>query len=125
MREATGTSAKNGDLAWVRLEVDEGRIVRADGEGPDVAELLRATIGLPILEAAEAGTPVVVDGDARVANEVVGRHCFRVSGSSVEVWVAELRRAVASAPIPDALDLPDWAAVARMYRSLYAEVSER
>ena len=81
--------------------------------------------GLPILEAAEAGTPVVMDRAAKVATEVVGRHCFGVTGSSIDAWVSELRRAVTSAPVVDALDLPDWAAVARRYRSLYAQVSDR
>ena len=81
--------------------------------------------GLPILEAAEVGTPVVVDGAARVANEVLGRHCFAVHGSSVDAWVTQLRRAVASGPVTDALDLPDWATVAATYRSLYAEVGHR
>lgn len=82
-------------------------------------------VGLPILEAAEAGTPVVMDRDAKVATEVVGRHCFGVTGSSLDAWVSELRRAVANGPVTDALDLPDWGAVAGRYRSLYAAVSDR
>ena len=78
--------------------------------------------GLPILEAAEVGTPVVVDGAARVATEVLGRHCFAVHESSVDAWVSQLHRAVAAAPVSDALDLPDWTTVAAAYRSFYAEV---
>jgi glycosyltransferase involved in cell wall biosynthesis len=81
--------------------------------------------GLPILEAAEVGTPVVVDGAARVATEVLGRHCFPVEEASLDAWVSQLRRAVASAPVTDALDLPDWATVAAAYRSFYAEVGGR
>ena len=81
--------------------------------------------GLPILEAAEAGTPVVMDLAAKVATEVVGRHCFGVAGSSLDDWVETLERAITSGPVADALDLPDWDVVARRYQSFYAEVSDR
>ena len=54
MAELIGNSADNGDLAWVRLAVDEGRIVAADGDGPGVATLCGAVRGLPTLEAARA-----------------------------------------------------------------------
>ncbi len=79
--------------------------------------------GLPILEAAEACTPVVMDAAAAVASEVVGRHCHLVGGTSVEDWVRELRRAVATAPVEHDLDLPTWPAVAERYRCLYADVA--
>lgn len=80
-------------------------------------------LGLPILEAAEAGTPVVIDAAADVATEILGSHCFRVAHGSLDAWVSELRKAVVAAPVAGALDLPDWASVADRYRSLYAEVS--
>ncbi|MDQ3858317.1 MAG: tRNA 2-thiouridine(34) synthase MnmA [Actinomycetota bacterium] len=106
MREATGTSAKNGDLAWVRLEVDEGRIVRADGEGPDVAELLRATIGLPILEAAAVpGSPLATDAlhDALAPVAAARPHPQRVAvamSGGVDSAVALLRaRAAGHEPV--------------------------
>ena len=54
MAELIGNSADNGDLAWVRVAVDAGRIVEADGDGPGVASLCRAVRGLPTLEAARA-----------------------------------------------------------------------
>ncbi len=79
-------------------------------------------LGLPILEAAEAGTPVVMDRDADVATEVIGAHCIRVIGADLDAWVEGLRRAVATAPVDRPLDLEDWSAVASRYRALYAEV---
>ncbi|HEX2272385.1 MAG TPA: glycosyltransferase [Acidimicrobiales bacterium] len=81
--------------------------------------------GLPILEAAEVGTPVVMDAAAAVAREVVGDHCFPVSGAAVTAWVDQLRRAAASAPVAGALDLPDWAEVAARYQALYEQVRRR
>jgi tRNA-uridine 2-sulfurtransferase len=52
MAELIGNSADNGELAWVRLVADAGRIVEADGEGPGVATLCRSVRGLRTLEAA-------------------------------------------------------------------------
>lgn len=78
--------------------------------------------GLPILEAAEVGTPVVMDGSARVAEEVIGPHCFPVEGEDPEAWADGLRRAVAGGPVFGSLALPDWEAVARSYLRLYDEV---
>ena len=52
MAEVIGNSAENGDLAWVRLAVDAGRIAAADGEGPGVAALCGAVRGLATLDAA-------------------------------------------------------------------------
>jgi tRNA-specific 2-thiouridylase len=52
MPELIGNSADNGDLAWVRLVVDAGRIVEADGDGPGVAALCRSVHGLRTLTAA-------------------------------------------------------------------------
>jgi len=79
--------------------------------------------GLPILEAAEAGTPVVIDAAADVAGEVLGRHCYKVSGGAVGDWAETLRAAVAGGPVPGALDLPDWTVVAGRYAELYREVA--
>jgi tRNA-specific 2-thiouridylase len=52
MAELIGNSARDGDLAWVRLETDGERIAAAAGDGPGVAELCRLVRGLPALEAA-------------------------------------------------------------------------
>jgi len=79
--------------------------------------------GLPILEAAEAGTPVVIDAAADVASEVVGRHCVLVRDTRLEAWAEALRSAVAGGPVENSLELPGWPAVAARYRSLYGEVS--
>jgi glycosyltransferase involved in cell wall biosynthesis len=79
--------------------------------------------GLPILEAAEVGTPVVMDRGADVAREVVGRHCVLVDGSDPTDWAAAIVRAIEGGPVVDALDLPDWGEVARRYAELYRQVA--
>lgn len=79
--------------------------------------------GLPILEAAEAGTPVVIDAAARVPQELVGSHCVKVADAGPEAWADGIRRAVALGPVPDALSLPDWSGVASSYARLYREVA--
>jgi glycosyltransferase involved in cell wall biosynthesis len=79
--------------------------------------------GIPLLEAAEAGTPVVIDERASIPIEVVGTHCFRVRKPEVEAWVAELQRAVEAAPIYGGLQLPSWTEVAARYVEAYSEVS--
>jgi tRNA-uridine 2-sulfurtransferase len=62
METLIGNSARGGDVAWVRLEADEERIVDASGEGPEVAELCREVSGLTMLEAASvAGGELAVD----------------------------------------------------------------
>ena len=50
--EAIGNAARAGELAWVRLEVDGTRILRASGEGPGVPELLAQVRGAEVLAAA-------------------------------------------------------------------------
>src|SRR5215204_5985680 len=55
MTELIGNSARDGDVAWVRLEVVDGRLVAATGEGPGVADLCAAVRGLTALAA--AGVP--------------------------------------------------------------------
>jgi glycosyltransferase involved in cell wall biosynthesis len=79
--------------------------------------------GLPILEAAEVGTPVVMDRAAQVAEEVVGCHCVLVDGTDPMTWARAVERAVEGGPIADALSLPDWADVAARYVALYREVA--
>ncbi len=81
--------------------------------------------GLPILEAGEVGTPVVMDRAADVAWEVVGRHCVLVDGSDPTAWASALIAAVAGGPVAGALDLPSWAEVARRYAELYRDVAAR
>ncbi len=60
--ETTGTAARDGDLAWVALTLDDGRVTGAHGEGPGVAELCRAVRGASVLEAAAVpGDPLALD----------------------------------------------------------------
>jgi tRNA-uridine 2-sulfurtransferase len=62
MEELIGNSARGDELAWVRLELEDERIVSARGEGPGVAALCRAVRGLTLLEvAAVPGETVAVD----------------------------------------------------------------
>ncbi|HVD66915.1 MAG TPA: tRNA 2-thiouridine(34) synthase MnmA [Gaiellaceae bacterium] len=56
-RELIGNAAREGDLAWVRLDVRGQRIDRAAGEGEGTAELCRAVEGLSLLEAAAVPGP--------------------------------------------------------------------
>ncbi|MGH3006611.1 MAG: tRNA 2-thiouridine(34) synthase MnmA [Gaiellaceae bacterium] len=51
-RELIGNAAECGDLAWIGLTVQGGRIVAARGEGPGMTELCRDVRGLTTLEAA-------------------------------------------------------------------------
>ncbi len=79
--------------------------------------------GLPILEAAEVGTPVVMDRTADVAQEVVGRHCVMVDGADPTAWALAIVQAVEGGPVPGALELPDWEEVARRYVELYRDLA--
>lgn len=79
--------------------------------------------GLPVVEAAEVGTPVVIDANAQVASEILGAHCVSVAGSDVVDWVTALEHAIEAGPVPDALSLPTWSEVAGAYRDLYDEVA--
>jgi tRNA-specific 2-thiouridylase len=56
--ELAGDASRDGDWAWVRLEVVAGRIVDARGEGPGVPSLCRLARGRTLLEAA------AIPGDA-------------------------------------------------------------
>jgi len=60
--ELIGNAARGGDLAWVAVSVERGRITAARGEGTGAAELCRAVRGLTLLEAgAVPGPPLVLD----------------------------------------------------------------
>ncbi|HSK15448.1 MAG TPA: tRNA 2-thiouridine(34) synthase MnmA [Gaiellaceae bacterium] len=57
-----GNAARGGDLAWIGLGVEAGRIVSARGEGPGARELCAGVRGLTLLEAAAAtGAPLALD----------------------------------------------------------------
>ena len=58
-RELIGNAARGGDLAWIRLEVERGRIVSARGEGDGAGELCEAVRGLSPLEAAAVPGPAL------------------------------------------------------------------
>lgn len=79
--------------------------------------------GLPVVEAGETGTPVVLGQDADIPSEVLGRHCIRTAGPSLAAWVAGLGEAIDLGPVHNALDLPTWDNVARQYRCVYQRVA--
>jgi tRNA-specific 2-thiouridylase len=97
MTELIGNSARDGDVAWVRLEVADGRLVAATGEGPGVADLCSAVRGLTTLAAAGVpGEPLAGDalhdalGPALTAPPDEGRVAVAMSGG-VDSAVALLR----------------------------------
>jgi tRNA-specific 2-thiouridylase len=97
MTELIGNSARDGDVAWVRLEVADGRLVAATGEGPGVADLCAAVRGLTTLAAAGVrGEPLAGDalhdalGPAMTAPADEGRVAVAMSGG-VDSAVALLR----------------------------------
>jgi tRNA-specific 2-thiouridylase len=60
--ELIGNAARDGDLAWVAVTEERGRVVAARGDGPGTAELCRAVRGLTLLEAAAVpGQPLALD----------------------------------------------------------------
>jgi tRNA-specific 2-thiouridylase len=62
METLIGNSARAGDVAWVGLEANGGRITAAGGEGPGVADLCAAVRGLSMLQAAAVvGEELAVD----------------------------------------------------------------
>ena len=78
---------RGGDLAWVAVSVERGRIAAARGEGTGAAELCRAVRGLTLLEAgAVRGTPLALDalhdalGPAVRARPEPGRVVVAMSG---------------------------------------------
>jgi tRNA-specific 2-thiouridylase len=97
MRQLIGNSARDGDVAWMRLGVARGRVVEAAGEGPGVSELCRIVRGLSLLEAAAApGEALAGDalhdalGPALSAPASGGRVAVAMSGG-VDSAVALLR----------------------------------
>jgi tRNA-specific 2-thiouridylase len=104
--ESVGNAARDGELAWVRVVVGDGRIVDATGDGPGVRSLARAVRGLPLLEAAAvAGEPLATDalhdalGPVVRADPLPGRVAVAMSGG-VDSAVTLLRvRATGLAPV--------------------------
>jgi tRNA-specific 2-thiouridylase len=99
MDELIGNSAHEGELAWVRVGLADGRIASATGEGPGVAELCRAVRGLHPLEAAAVrGAPLAADalhdalGPVITAPPAEDRAAVAMSGG-VDSAVALLRAA--------------------------------
>jgi tRNA-specific 2-thiouridylase len=97
MRQLIGNSVRGEDVAWVRLEVDRGRVVDATGEGSGVAELCQAVSRLTLLEAAAVpGEALATDalhdalGPALSAPACDGRIAVAMSGG-VDSAVALLR----------------------------------
>ncbi|HEV3407807.1 MAG TPA: tRNA 2-thiouridine(34) synthase MnmA [Gaiellaceae bacterium] len=97
MGELIGNSAHGGDLAWVRVGVEAGRVVEASGDGPGVASLCRSVLGLRTLEAAAVpGERLALDalhdalGPAIAAERSPGRVAVAMSGG-VDSAVALLR----------------------------------
>jgi tRNA-uridine 2-sulfurtransferase len=52
MRRLIGNSVRGAEVAWVRLELEGGRVHAAVGEGPGVAELCAVVVGMTTLAAA-------------------------------------------------------------------------
>jgi tRNA-uridine 2-sulfurtransferase len=97
MQTLIGNSAREGDVAWVRLQADGERIAAASGDGPGVAELCRAVQGRTMLEAAAVpGEELAADAlhDALAAgmraSPAEGRVAVAMSGG-VDSAVALLR----------------------------------
>jgi tRNA-uridine 2-sulfurtransferase len=63
MRQLIGNSVHGEDVAWVRLDVDRGRVADATGEGPGVTELCQAVRDRTLLEAAAVSGEALA-GDA-------------------------------------------------------------
>lgn len=82
--------------------------------------------GLPILEAGEVGTPVVLDLEARIPSEPMGAHVFGVHGASPADWGRAIGDAVAGGPVADAIPtVPTWAEIAGQYKELYRSIAAR
>jgi tRNA-specific 2-thiouridylase len=72
MMELAGDSGDGADWVWLRLRVDEGRIVEARGEGPGVVDLCAQVRGRTLLEsAAIGGTTLATDALAAAIGPVV------------------------------------------------------
>jgi glycosyltransferase involved in cell wall biosynthesis len=81
--------------------------------------------GLPIVEAAECATAVIISSDADLPEEVLGKHVTRTPSSEPEDW-GEVIEAVISdgAPLDAGLGLENWPGVANAYAQLYREVRD-
>lgn len=95
--ELIGNAARDGDLAWVAVTADRGRVVSARGDGSGAAGLCRALRGLTLLEAAAVpGDPLALDalhdalGPAIRARPDPGRVAVAMSGG-VDSAVALLK----------------------------------
>jgi alpha-1,3-rhamnosyl/mannosyltransferase len=86
---------------------------------------MKEGFGLPILEAAELGTPVIIDGRADIPAEVRGDHCFSVWEAAADAWVDELERAISVGGLALSINLPTTAEVASRYRDLYESALSR
>jgi len=106
MDELIGNSGRDGEIAWIRLGLDNGRIVSARGDGPGVGELCGSIRGLTTLEAAAVpGAPLAADalhdalGPAIAARPDESRVAVAMSGG-VDSAVALLRaRDAGNAPV--------------------------
>ena len=106
MDELIGNSGRDGEIAWIRLGLDNGRIVSARGDGPGVGELCGSIRGLTTVEAAAVpGAPLAADalhdalGPAIAARPDESRVAVAMSGG-VDSAVALLRaRDAGNAPV--------------------------
>jgi len=72
MVEAVGNAVRGDDLAWIRLALERGCVVAADGDGPGVRELCRAVRGLDAVAAgAVPGGALATDALADALGRVV------------------------------------------------------
>jgi glycosyltransferase involved in cell wall biosynthesis len=129
--------ARAGLTPGQRTDLDDaGAVIIDDASSTQVDNLLATAaalvyptteegFGLPILEAAEFGTPVVMDASARVAPEVMGDHCVRVVEPGLAAWADGLREAIGRGRVEGALNLPDWVSVAAAYQEIYEQVACR
>ena len=81
--------------------------------------------GLPVVEAGEVGTPVVIGDDADIAEEVVGAHCVRAATASPNGWVAALVQACSMGPVDRPLKVPTWTEVGDAYADVYRRAASR
>lgn len=82
--------------------------------------------GLPLVEAGEVGTPVVIGQDADIPAEALGTHVVQVPTNSCDDWARSIREAVNMRGVPGAVDhLPTWPEVARRYNEMYSELVTR
>jgi tRNA-specific 2-thiouridylase len=72
MIEVLGDAGNGDDWAWLRLAVSDGRVVRAEGEGPGVPRLAAAVTGLSLLGAAAVpGEPLAAEALASALGRAV------------------------------------------------------